>query len=219
MRTFAILGSLSDQDLGRLNRHSFARTVFSALANFLRILKRDHRAVTSSDLFDAKIGLTRLAQIVRYASTIELLDYDMGIDELSDHYDPALLEKPKLLALVNVLKLQVGGLVDESIRRRLTERIDKLEEEIRRPRPRWGRIISGFFIIFSFVADLKTVSPSLYDSVYKTAESIIMVLHRDAAVEQQRKWPLLPAQPDRTPAAMLPEPPQIREDEGDDEET
>jgi hypothetical protein len=41
------------------------------------------------------------------------------------------LDKPKLLALINLLKVQVGSVADASVRERLIERIDKLEDEIR----------------------------------------------------------------------------------------
>jgi hypothetical protein len=143
-RTFAILAALPDDGINT-PRPSLAQEIAeglsaagaSILAAFAKTSSdRDRREIKSIDLFDARIALNRLSQIVRYASTIQLMDHDVGFEEFSDHYDPRLIEKPKLLALVNLLKTQVGELEDENVRSRLIERIDTLEDEIRKPRPR-----------------------------------------------------------------------------------
>ena len=94
------------------------------------------------------------------------------------------------------------------------KRVDRIEEELRRPKPRWGRIIAAVFIVFGFLADLKTLKPTVYDSVYRTAHAIVQMLHVEGSVEHQQRKPLLPMG-DETPPAVLPPKLRSKEDEAD----
>lgn len=217
-RIFAVFATLSERDLRRLQRQSLAWGLLAVLpyARLARLSKADDDLLpTRRSLFNAKIALTRLAQIVRYASSIELLDYDSGTEELKDHYDPALVDKAKILALINVLRVQANSVADSDIRQRLLERLDRLDEEVRRQKPRWGRIVASIFILFGFLADLKTVNPTAYESLYRTAQAMVEILHVEGSVEHHRRRPVLPA-PDDSPVGILPPPIELRREREDE---
>lgn len=111
-RVFAILSTFSRREVRRMLRLSF---IEAFTRGFSFGTSRGDERLTRTNLFDAKIALNRLSQILRYASSIQLLDYDIDVEQLSDHYDPRLLDKPKLLALINLLKVQVGSVADASV--------------------------------------------------------------------------------------------------------
>jgi len=192
------------------------RPTLASLVDSIRLFGRSNPdgdgLPTRRALFGVKIALSRLAQIVRYASGIEVLDYDLGADELKDHYDPELIDKARVIALINILRVQLGDVQDEGIRDRLLDRVARLEREVQRTRPRWGRIIAGFFIILGFVADLKTISPRTYDALHRTVEAIVETLQTEGSVEHHRRRPELPAGEER-PLAILPGATVIREDD------
>lgn len=211
-RIFAVMATLSDEDRIRLQRQSFFRRIVAAFPFLERHDEVDAVLPTRRSLFDAKIALNRLAQIVRYASSIELLDYEGSTEDLKDHYDPALVDKAKVLALVNILRVQASALSDAPVRERLLERLDRLDEEVRRQKPRWGRIIAALFIVFGFLADLKTINPTIYESLYRTAQAIVQILHVEGSVEHHRRRPLLPSG-EEPPPAVLPSAIKVRKDE------
>ena len=92
--------------------------------------------------------------------------------------------------MVNYLRVQASSISDEAVRARLTNKLADLEAEIRKPKVRWGIVITGFFILFGFLADLKTVYPTIYDKPLKTVTSILLVLHKDGLVSSKEQ-PLL----------------------------
>src|ERR1035437_4233583 len=93
-------------------------------------------SLSLENLFKAKLALSRLAQIVKYASTIEVVDNDAGFYDLKDHYDPDLIQKAKVVALVNLVRIQVDTLPDKDVARRIIDRIDRIEKEVRKPKPK-----------------------------------------------------------------------------------
>ncbi len=216
-RVFAVFAAISEDHKRRLARKY--RSKWSALMRYVFANSIVAPLEMSPErLFTLKLALNRLAQIVRYASTIQFIDYDTGADRLNDHYDPSLIEKAKLLALVNALKVQLGKVPDESVRERLLERVNQLEDEIRKSRPRWGRIIAGFFIVFSFVADVKSVTPDAYDAVYDTITAIMRTMHEEGSVQYHRHLPLLP--PPTETRAILPDAAKLKgaEEENEDDD-
>jgi len=207
-RMFAIMAALSAEDLKRSVRNE-SHVVIAFIREFLRATENaDMGLPTRKSMFEAKIALSRIAQILRYASSIELMDYDSTTEDLKDHYDPSLVNKAKIVALLNVLRVQANDVHDVAVRGRLLEKIDRIDEELRRPKPRWGKIIAAAFVLFGFLADLKTLNPTVYDSLYRTAHAIINVLHVEGSVEHQRQKPLLPIG-DETHTAILPSMPKL----------
>ena len=212
-RTFAVLGTLSDEDLRRLRMQNSLQRLISAVPFFFSSHNLDIDGVPNRKaMFDAKIALNRLSQIVRYASGIEMFDHDAGLDEMREHYNPDLVEKAKLVALANLLRMQLRGAPDVAVRDRLLARLDRLEQEVGRSRPRWGRIIAGFFVILGVAADLKSVNPSAYDAIYRTVEAIVQTIHLDGSVEHHRQRSQLPL-PESRSVALLPERVRVREED------
>lgn len=92
----AMMGSLSDEDRRRLlQERGLLSRIVAAVSVLLGGAQSGSIAdlPTSRSLFGAKTSLSRLAGIVRYASSIGLSDFDSGAEELKDHYDPALVDK------------------------------------------------------------------------------------------------------------------------------
>ncbi len=145
-------------------------------------LSTDNYGLTQKNLFKAKLALSRLSQILKYAATIKLVDYDVAFHDLKDHYDPDLIQKSKLIALVNILRVQVDILPDKEIAGRIITRLERLEEEIRKPSPRWGVIIAGALALLGFLADLKQLDPEIYTNSYQRASQIVAVLFQDGSV-------------------------------------
>jgi hypothetical protein len=215
-RMFAVMAALEIEDWRRAQLQNAFRRAMGILPSLLRP-SPDPDVISlpkKQAMFEAKIALSRIAQILRYASSIELVDYDSTTEDLKDHYDPSLVDKAKILALLNILRVQANGVPDTAVRGRLLENVDRIEEELRRSKPRWGRIIAAAFVLFGFLADLKTLSPTVYADLHRTANAIVEVLHVEGSVEHQKRKPLLPMGDDN-PAALLPSAPKLpnKEDE------
>lgn len=136
-------------------------------------------------LFRAKVSLNRIAQILKYAATLEVESYDEEYENFSDNYNPNLVDKHKILALLNVLRMQIKQIPDGKNRKLILEKLDKIEKELKKPKIRWGLVISGFFILFGFIADLKTLEPHVYEAPQDVVERILNTIHRDGCVQQE----------------------------------
>jgi hypothetical protein len=141
--------------------------------------------VTPKWLLNAKVSLSRLAQILQYVSTLGFIDYDTTISDYKSNYDLDLIDRNKIVALINLLKVQVRDIDDENVTRLILKKVENIEQEIKRPKPRWGHIITAFFILFGFVADLKTLNPQIYDKPYNTISTIVSMLHHEGSVSYQ----------------------------------
>lgn len=163
------------------------RVLVEALAAAARVgLPEESTFPTREQLSDIKITLRRLAQILRYASSLDAPDYEETFADVRENYDPNLIDKNRLGVLINILRIQVAEVPDEIRRQKLLHSIDRLEAETRRPKVRWGVVIAGFFVLFGFLADLKSLSPEHYEAPLRTVETIISVLHEDAQVQKSR---------------------------------
>lgn len=187
---FAILSVLSPKEINNFRQRSF---VFSALYSlgfwgFWRPPRYDGlKQLTRSKVLGAKMALKRLSQVLEFAASIEVVDYDDTFGDFKDNFDPNIIDKAKLLTLVNYLHVQANSISDEAVRARLTTRLADLEAEIRKPKIRWGVIITGFFILYGFLADLKTMHPTIYDRPLRTVDSILSVLHKDGLVSSKEQ--------------------------------
>jgi hypothetical protein len=145
-RMFSVVAAISIEDSKRAEVRSALRRAISALPSFLRPpLNPDIISLpTRQAMFEARIALSRMAQVLRYASTIELTDYDSTIEDLKDHYDPSLIDKAKILTLLNLLHVQANNVPDIDVRTRLLEYVDRIEDEVRRPKPGGGGLLRRF---------------------------------------------------------------------------
>ena len=190
---FAILSVLSPKEISKLQQKSHRFSVVAALYpfNFWRASRSDGlKQLTRPKVLGAKMALRRLSQVLEFAASIEIVDYDKTFGDFKDNFDPNIVDKTKLLTLVNYLHSQANLISDEAVRTQLTKKLDDLEAEIRKQKVRWGVVITGFFILLGFLADLKTIYPTIYDKPLQTINSILSVLHEDSLVSSKAQ-PLL----------------------------
>ena len=188
LHTFSILSNISRNELKRIR---FESPILGLMSVFFSVIRKDsilsrNFGLTPHVLFKIQIGFKRISQIIKYASTIDSLDYDTSFHEFKDHYDPNLISKNKVNTLINILKVQIENIPDLDTAKRLEEKIDKLEEELKKPKPKWGAIIAGFFILFGFLADLRTLNPSVYDRPHEIVNQIISTIHNDGLVQKNK---------------------------------
>jgi len=182
LQIIAYVANTSEDDNSFIKQNKSILNIFNIFPQYgksIEIEKGENIRLTSSRLFNLKIALNRIAQILQYASTIKVAASDDTIDNFRDHYNPDLIDKNKVIALINLLKVQISQMPESFDNTRLENRIEQLENEIRNPKCNWSSIIATCFILFGFVADLKSLSPSIYDGVYSTVNQIIMVIHND----------------------------------------
>ena len=219
---FGVLATLDEDERLKLRRlHNLDRFIYAFLRFFGRVPPPSGISIyklwlTPEGLLNTKIALNRLSQILKYAATIELLDYDTGQSEFREHYDPDLVDKPKLIALINILRVQAKSIPDKEIKDKIFERVDQLENEVRKHKPRWGRIIAGFFILFGFISNLKTLSPETYDQLYTTAQKIVVTLHEEGQTHKEKKSPMIPLD-NNNRYAVIPQEVSIKQTEDENE--
>ncbi|WP_444891820.1 hypothetical protein ACJJIE_11880 [Microbulbifer sp. TRSA001] len=203
---FAILSSLSDKEIWSINRR---RRLNSSVGIFTSLFSRrshsdleESQLVSGSHLVEAKVALTRLCQVTKFASSKVENDFysDDGFESYSNRYNPEMINKIKVVALVNLLKSQLSEVDQNDDVRLLLEKLDEVEKELGKRRPHWGLIFSTLFVIFGFTADLKTLDPTIYSKAHKTIEAILFNLHEEGQVEKNTVYnlPQLPTEKDGT---------------------
>ncbi|MFT6908738.1 MAG: hypothetical protein ACJAS1_005442 [Oleiphilaceae bacterium] len=187
---FAILSSISPRDIRRFNRNKSFGVFGSILSSKVGVNINDHQAelISSRNILDTKVALTRLAQVVRFSAS-KVNDISFGssnFDEFKSSYDPDLINKAKMSALVGILKSQITDLPQDKNTELLLEKLEEIESEVKKNKPHWGLIFSTIFVIFGFTADLKTLSPDVYTKPLQTIENILFTAHEEGKVEQNK---------------------------------
>ena len=187
---FAILSSVSPKDIRRYNKNMSLGMLGSFFAPKLELKINDQQAelVSSRNILDTKIALTRLAQVVRFSAS-KIQDTSFGssnFDEFKSSYDPDLINKAKMSALVGILKSQVTDLHQDPNTELLLEKLEEIEAEVKKAKPHWGLIFSTLFVIFGFTADLKTLNPDVYEKPLQTIENILFTVHEEGKVETNK---------------------------------
>lgn len=200
----AVAGSINTADLTGIKFKSY----FQLIADFLPLIGRNLKVninreeyidINKKNLFKLKVALNRLSSILTYAASIGLVDYDESFYKFKEGYDPDLIDKSKLLAFINILRVQVNDHPKSKENEIILDKLENIETELRRPKVRWGIIITGFFILFGFLADLKTIKPEIYDAPYAVVQKALSAIHQDGVVRGK--------------------PPQLLENQQDDRKT
>lgn len=178
---FSTLSVLRSEDLDSLRPKSLLASVINVIAFWRSPQPNVLDPLTEFKVFETKKALIRLSRILELVAA-EDIDYDRSFRDFKDHFDPDLIEKAKVLTLVNYLNVQAKEIPDEMVRARLTEKLADLEEKIRSPRVRWSSVILAVFALCGFLADLKTLEPTIYDKPLITAKRIISVIHEESLV-------------------------------------
>ncbi|WP_289032224.1 hypothetical protein [uncultured Paraglaciecola sp.] len=197
---FAILSSLSDKEIWTINRRRRLSSSMGIFASFFKIRNyselEESQLVSTTHLVNAKIALTRLSQVTRFSAS--KFDDDFyavdGFEEFSSRYNPEIINKARIVALVNLLKSQFHEIEENDDTKLILEKLEAVEKEINKRKPHWGLIFSTVFVIFGFTADLKTLNPDAYKKPLETIEAILYNLHEDGQVEKNisKKLPYSP---------------------------
>jgi hypothetical protein len=193
---FAILSSLSDREIYLINRRRQLSSTFNFFASIHSIGRssgiEQSQLVSANNLVEAKVSLSRLCQVTKFAASKVDDDFyiDDGLDDFSKRYDPNMINKPKILALVNLLKSQLNEIEITDDVKLVLEKLDVIEKEINKRRPHWGLIFSMVFVAFGFTADLKTLDPTIYTKPLQTIEAILFNLHEGGQVEKNTSFRL-----------------------------
>lgn len=189
---FAVLASISPTDIRRINLSRKRKSIFSAFfvssTRNIKAYEGQAEILSSKSLFDTKVSLVRLAQVVRFSAS-KINDFSMGspdFEEFKSSYDPNLINKAKVSALIGVLKSQLSELQQDGNTKLLLEKLDEIETEIKKNKPHWGLIFSTFFVIFGFTADLKTLNPAVYEKPFQTIEKILLTVHEEGQIETNK---------------------------------
>jgi hypothetical protein len=193
--TMALLGSLSAREIWELRHGRLADSpgltgaILRTLSIFSRRRASDSAAsdplINHAQFLRMKVAVSRIASIVRYASTLRMADYDESASRFRGNYDPELVDKNKLFALINILRIEINQCPESAERGTIIERLEAVERELHRRKIRWGIVITGFFMLFGFLADLKTLSPGTYTRAYQTLNTILNTIHHDGTVNKQ----------------------------------
>lgn len=197
---FAILSSLSDKEIWAINRR---RRLNSSMGIFASIFKlrsfselEESQLVSTTHLVNAKVALARLSQVTKFSAS--KFDDDFyavdGFEEFSSRYNPEIINRARIVALVNLLKSQFQEIEASDDTKLILGKLEEIEKEINKRKPHWGLIFSTVFVIFGFTADLKTLNPAIYTKPLETIEAILYNLHEDGQVEKNvsKKLPHVP---------------------------
>lgn len=183
----AVAGSIGTDDITRI-RFKNAFQAFMGLFPFIgtnlkiNIDSEEYIYINRKDLFKLRVAFNRLSSILTYAASIKLVDYDESFYKFKENYDPDLIDKNKILAFINILHVQVNSHPESKQKNVILEKLENIETELRRPKVRWGIIITGFFILFGFLADLKTIKPDIYKEPYAIVQKVLVTIHEDGVV-------------------------------------
>ena len=188
----AVAGSIDPKDLTRIK----FKDAFQPLIELLPFWGNKFRIsidggkyidITKKNLFNLKVALNRLSSILNYAASIQLIDYDETFYKFKKNYNPDLIDKSKLLAFINILRVEVNNNPDSKEKDIILDKLENIETELRRSKARWGIIFTGFFILFGFLADLKTIEPDIYKKPYAIVQKVIETMHYDGGVSAKPK--------------------------------
>lgn len=191
---FSIIANLNEEHIWQIKRSqriSRLPKIYSIFGVKLMLPPIESQIINYEKFFAVKRALTRLSQVLKYASSLNISNFDQTIYEFKSNYDPELINKNKLFTLISYLRVQIESDPDNKNFEKVSKKLDSLEAEIKRPKVRWAVVITGFFVLMGFLADLKTLSPDIYSNPHKTVESIIHVLHADGMVQESMAKNLL----------------------------
>lgn len=183
----AIAGSIDNEDLSQIKFTGTFQKLFGLFPFWgekfaISIDNAKYIEITRKSLFNLKVSLNRLSSILTYAASIKLIDYDESFYKFRENYDLDLIDKNKLFAFINILRVQVNNIPDSKEKNIILEKLENIETEIHRSKARWGIVITGFFILFGFLADLKTLKADIYQEPYIIVQKIIATIHNDGIV-------------------------------------
>jgi hypothetical protein len=197
LKLFALLSFLTEDEIRQARKRLRIQEIPIIFSFFLKLLYGfpkinydNDKLLSRENILNTKISLNRLSQIVKYVSSYELVDYDESYESFKEHFNPNIVDKNKIFAFINIIKVQASQLPNKDNQKKILDRLDELEAEVKKKNPRWGLIISGFFMLLGFLADLKTIEPNVYENIYKTTSQVISVIIEDGQVQKKSQFHL-----------------------------
>ncbi|NOY43354.1 MAG: hypothetical protein GXP26_16155 [Planctomycetes bacterium] len=142
--------------------------------------------VSEEQLQIIKVALGRLAGMLEYAA--EDLSQDEEIDDIfyRQHYDPQLVDRARVLVLLNSITLQLESLPDDEVKKHLLQNVERLKREASRSRPRWRSFLGNALIILAIIADIKTMHPDIGEEILRTIDVVIQTVVSECQVTPNR---------------------------------
>jgi hypothetical protein len=148
---------------------------------FITLADKKVDFISSYDIYNVKIALKRLSSITNYASCLDIYDDFEEFEDLKHLYNPTLIDRQKIIALINILRVVIDPLPPKDSEQ-IIRKLDKLEIEIKKNKPSWKKLITGFFIIVGVLANFKTIAPETYD----TALHIVSLIFTEGQVSKEK---------------------------------
>src|SRR5690606_8754863 len=124
---FSKLSILSSQKKDMSNADKLSNNILQAL---FRVKNQD---INNGELFDVKMALNRLSQIVKYVSSKEISYIKSEYNDFSEHYNFDLIDKEKIIALISLLKIELKSKGEDNPKiKKLLDKVDAVEKEIRK---------------------------------------------------------------------------------------
>ena len=194
LELFGILSFLSEEELFRTRKRMRFQELPFFFSYFLKLFYRlpkvenaNDKLLTSENILNSKISLNRLSQVVKYASSFNPPNYEEAYDSFKEHFNPNIIDRNKVIALINIIKVQTNQLPENEDQKRILDKLEKIESEVNKKKTRWGFVITGLFMLLGFLADLKTLEPNIYDTIYHTTNKVINVILEDGQVQSKDK--------------------------------
>jgi len=179
---FSKLSILSSQKKDMSNADKLSNNILQAL---FRVKNQD---INNGELFDVKMALNRLSQIVKYVSSKEISYIKSEYNDFSEHYNFDLIDKEKIIALISLLKIELKSKGEDNPKiKKLLDKVDAVEKEIRKKdiKINWSFVVTSLFVAYGFLADFKSLMPEEFEKAVQIAGKIIEVLHHEPQVSKK----------------------------------
>lgn len=194
-QTLGLLANLSERD--RIYTR-YAGGIMHALSKFSGFfygrsfnIIQDY-GITQEGMLKTKVALKRASQLLKYAATLNVLGSYSEFRDFREHYNPDLVNRNKVLALINLLKVDLGRLPESEFKKSILSQLDDIDREAQKKSPRWGPMIAGLFILIGVLADAKTLNPYVYDRSLEILNSILQIIQEEGMVSRSRESQNLP---------------------------
>jgi hypothetical protein len=165
--------------------------------------------ISQEGMLKTKVALKRASQLLKYAATLNVLGSYSEFRDFREHFNPDLVNRNKVVALINLLKVDLRQLPESDFKKSILSQLDDIDREAQKKSPRWGPIIAGLFILVGVLADAKTLNPHVYDRSLDILNSILHIIQEEGMVSRSRESQNLPfpgSDESSRPPASLPPP-------------
>jgi len=186
---FSILAVLiPNNGLLRYRRRKLFRSISFTVPSIILNIKdnnAENNVINSDTVLGIKAAIFRVANIVRTINSDDFSE-DIGLDrDIKTRYNPELIDKEKILALLELLKNNIISISETEDTKILLSKIDIIEIEVKKKQNiKWGKVFALIFTIFGFVSNMKTIFPEQYDNAFYLLSRIITTVTNEGQVDR-----------------------------------